>query len=107
MSSRFSHPSYTGRLAAADRADERTSVLIIPGVDWRAVRQAKRSCCCPARPSVIVIVPAAPGRNRPVDLLLCTHHFRASESTLAAAGYTVVDTHGWPIEVRLSGAGRD
>ena len=35
---------------------------------------------------VRVLMPAAPGRPYRVDLLLCGHHFRLSQWTLAAAG---------------------
>ena len=35
---------------------------------------------------VRVLMPAAPGRPYQVDLLLCGHHFRLSQWTLAAAG---------------------
>ena len=45
-----------------------------------------RACCCPARPVVRVLMPAIPGRPYRVDLLLCGHHFRLSQWTLAAAG---------------------
>ena len=45
-----------------------------------------RACCCPSRPMVRVLMPAAPGRPYRVDLLLCGHHFRLSQWTLAAAG---------------------
>jgi hypothetical protein len=55
---------------------------------------ADRACCCPARPVVTVIVPPAPGRPHPVDLLLCGHHFRASRAALAAAGAAVYDDTG-------------
>jgi hypothetical protein len=48
---------------------------------------ADRACCCPARPVVTVIMPPAPGRPHPVDLLLCGHHFRISQAALAAAVY--------------------
>jgi hypothetical protein len=50
---------------------------------------APRACCCPARPAVAAIMPPRPGRPRPVDLLLCGHHYRASASALEAAGATV------------------
>jgi hypothetical protein len=33
-----------------------------------------------------VLMPAAPERPHPVELLLCGHHFRVSQWTLAAAG---------------------
>jgi len=55
---------------------------------------ADRACCCPARPVVTVIMPPAPGRLRPVDLLLCGHHFRVSRAALIAAGATVYDDTG-------------
>jgi hypothetical protein len=55
---------------------------------------ADRACCCPARPVVTVIMPAAPGRPHPVDLLLCGHHFRASRAALTAAGAAVYDDTG-------------
>jgi hypothetical protein len=35
---------------------------------------------------VRVLMPTAPGRPYRVDLLLCGHHFRLSQWTLAAAG---------------------
>ena len=55
---------------------------------------ADRACCCPARPVVTVIMPAAPGRPHPVDLLLCGHHFRVSQAALTAAGAAVYDNTG-------------
>lgn len=48
-----------------------------------------RSCCCPARPTVKVIMPPAAGRAHPVDLWLCGHHYRASLAALIAAGASV------------------
>jgi hypothetical protein len=55
---------------------------------------ADRACCCPARPAVTVIMPPAPGRPHPVDLLLCSHHFRVSQAALTAAGAAVYDDTG-------------
>ena len=55
---------------------------------------ADRACCCPARPVVTVIMPPAPGRPHPVDLLLCGHHFRVSQAALTAAGAAVYDDAG-------------
>ena len=55
---------------------------------------ADRACCCPARPVVTVIMPPAPGRLHPVDLLLCGHHFRVSQAGLTAAGAAVYDDTG-------------
>lgn len=50
---------------------------------------ADRSCCCPARPQVKVIMPASATRPHPVDLWLCGHHYRASQAALAQAGAAV------------------
>ena len=64
---------------------------------------AGRACCCPAQPVVTVIMPPAPGRPYPVDLLLCSHHFQVSRVALKAAGAAVYDGTGALI---LGGAGR-
>jgi len=45
-----------------------------------------RACCCSARPVVRVLMPAIVSRPYRVDLLLCGHHYRLSQWTLAAAG---------------------
>jgi hypothetical protein len=50
-----------------------------------------RACCCPARPTVRVLIPPAPARPHSVDLLLCGHHYRASDAALAAAGAVIMD----------------
>lgn len=68
---------------------------------------ADRSCCCPARPVVTVIMPPAPGRLHPVDLLLCGHHFRASRAALTAAGAAVYDDMGALVAGGADGYGRD
>jgi hypothetical protein len=47
---------------------------------------AARSCCCPARPQVKVIMPATAARPHPVDLWLCGHHYRVAQAALAEAG---------------------
>jgi hypothetical protein len=67
-----------------------------PGINWRALRTADRSCCCPARPAVIAVMPPAPGRDHPTELLLCGHHYRVSKSALAAAGADILDLTGPP-----------
>jgi hypothetical protein len=59
-----------------------------------APRLAERSCCCPARPVVIALIPPAPARLHPVDLLLCGHHYQSSKAALAAAGAVVMDETG-------------
>ena len=45
-----------------------------------------RACCCSAHPVVRVLMPATPSRPYRVELLLCGHHFRLFQWTLAAAG---------------------
>jgi len=47
------------------------------------------ACCCPGRPVVRVIMPASATRPRPVDLLLCGHHYRVSQEAIAAAHGTM------------------
>jgi hypothetical protein len=66
-------------------------------VDLRAAQRAGHSCCCPARPVVIAVMPPAPSRPHQTDLLLCGHHYRACRQALAAAGATVVDIDGSPV----------
>ncbi len=60
----------------------------------RPLAVADRSCCCPARPAVTVVMPPAPGRPHLVDLLLCGHHYQAGRAALHAAGATVYDEAG-------------
>jgi hypothetical protein len=49
----------------------------------------ERSCCCPSRPAVRVLLPLPADPVRTVDLLLCQHHYRVSQDALGAAGATV------------------
>jgi len=65
-----------------------------PVQEWRSAADPEvpsRSCCCPGRPAVKVIMPPAPGRPHPVDLWLCGHHYRASCAALLLAGAQVED----------------
>jgi hypothetical protein len=39
-------------------------------------------------------MPPTTARRHPVDLLLCGHHYRASQAALHAAGATVYDCSG-------------
>jgi hypothetical protein len=48
-----------------------------------------RSCCCPAKPAVLAVMPPVPARPHETDLLLCEHHFRFSRQALAAVGASV------------------
>ena len=60
-------------------AERATGVL-----DWPAVRQANQSCCCIARPSVVVVLQPTYDRPHPTELLLCGHHFQRSRVALLA-----------------------
>lgn len=60
----------------------------------RPLAPGDRACCCPARPAVTVIMPPAPGRPHPTDLLLCAHHYRASRAALDAAGAAIYNQNG-------------
>ncbi len=55
-------------------------------IDWHGLKFASHACCCPAKPSVIVIMPPSAGRAHQTDLLLCGHHYRQSQRSLARAG---------------------
>ena len=66
-------------------------------IDWRALRLSDCACCCAASPAAVVIMPAAPGRSRPTDLLFCGHHYRASQMALAKAGGVVFTVEGHPV----------
>ncbi len=64
----------------------------------RAASQiASRSCCCPSRPAVIVLMPPAEGRPDYTDLLLCWHHYRMSRQALDTAGASVTGLDGRPV----------
>jgi hypothetical protein len=93
----FRHHRVTRRDAPGPGADS---------IDWEAARQAERACCCPAKPVVVVVMPAAPGRPHRTDLLLCGHHYRVSRQALTAAGATVTDIHGTPVTGGAQSAAR-
>jgi hypothetical protein len=48
----------------------------------------------PAQPVVRAIMPPAPQRAYPVDLLLCGHHYRACRQALIAAGASIYGMPG-------------
>lgn len=74
-------------------------------IDWRALRSADRACCCPAGPAVIVVLPPAPSRPHPTDLLLCRHHYRVSQKALAAAGAAAFSMRGAALALETGPAG--
>ena len=87
-SPRHEHDDVKGWFAHRD-ASEPADLLPCPPLIG-----AERACCCPARPVVTVIMPPAPGRPHPVDLLLCGHHFQVSRAALKAAGAAAYDDTG-------------
>ena len=60
---------------------------------------ADRSCCCPARPVVKVLIPPSSARPHPVDLLLCGHHYLATRGALAAVNAVAMDETGSLLEL--------
>jgi hypothetical protein len=87
------------------RTDEPDS---LPGSDWPApavyltdwptlLRLAERACCCCAKPAIVAIVPPGPGRTSASDLLLCRHHYVASERALVDGAAAVFDSEGEPL----------
>jgi hypothetical protein len=61
-------------------------------------RLADRRCCCPARPVVRALIPPASASPYPGDLLLCGHHYPASQAALTAAGAVAIDQTGPVLE---------
>ena len=88
-------PDISARTAGRAEPHEcRLPVAAAPAIDWQALSTAERACCCPAKPAVVVLIPAMPGRDHPTDLLLCGHHYRAARAALAAAGAMAFDRAG-------------
>ena len=76
-------------MTASDSSTQRTvsgSERATGVIDWPAVRQANRSCCCIAPPSVVVVLQPTHDRPHPTEVLLCGHHFDHSRSTLQVSG---------------------
>jgi hypothetical protein len=42
----------------------------------------------------VVLIPPAPARRHPVDLLLCGHHYLSSKAALTLVGAVVMDETG-------------
>jgi hypothetical protein len=93
MKAWFAHRSGVVRRRLADGPPDRAEPLAGAG----------RACCCPARPVVTVVMPSAPGRPHPVDLLLCGHHYRVCRPAAAAAGAGVYDELGAPVRTGAGG----
>ena len=85
--------------AHSDAGDRQRPEADASVIDWQALRIADRACCCPARPVVVAVMPPAPGRDHPTDLLLCGHHYRASRTVLDRAGAAIFDSAGKRVTV--------
>jgi hypothetical protein len=84
------NPSRPRRRTSAAPPDQAREPASPESPDWASVfANAERACCCPATPAVVAVFPARPGRSRPIDLLLCGHHYRACQAELAAAGAVI------------------
>lgn len=62
-----------------------------------ALARADRSCCCPAKPVVMTIMPMTTALGEPIELFLCGHHYRVSRRALAEIGAIVFDGDGLPL----------
>jgi hypothetical protein len=80
----FAHPIGVGPVPPDDQLPSSARRLTV----------TSRACCCPASPVFTVIIPAGRGHSRPVDLLLCRHHYQASIVALHAVGAGVYDESG-------------
>lgn len=80
----FAHPAHAGPVPPDDQLPSAARRLTLAG----------RACCCPAWPAFTIIIPAGRGHPRPVDLLLCRHHYQASLAALHAVGADVYDETG-------------
>jgi hypothetical protein len=96
MSAIYEHPSYRGRISshATPPPADAPAIETLPDAGLTALATASRSCCCIARPAVIVFMPRGHGREKRAGLLLCMHHYRLSRQKLAACGARVVDESG-------------
>jgi hypothetical protein len=96
MTSRYLHPSYAGRVTEwqPSATPDPPQDAVRPGIDVRALSVAARSCCCLARPAVLVMMPPSADRPHATDLLMCMHHYRTAQQQLAAAGALVADASG-------------
>ena len=86
MNVKFPHPARRGNATPGCLHDDT--------IDARAAVPLGPACCCPARPAVRVVMPAAATRPHRTELLLCGHHYRASRQALAAASATVTALTG-------------
>jgi hypothetical protein len=77
----------------------------VPAGAASAFSVTENACCCPARPAVRVVMPVTATRPRPVELLLCNHHYRISRAALRAAGATAYDPYGATLMSGTAAAG--
>ncbi|HLX51669.1 MAG TPA: hypothetical protein VKS82_25360 [Streptosporangiaceae bacterium] len=69
---------------------ERPILALVEEALWIVrLELAPRACCCPAKPSVVAIMPSGADRAVPADLLLCSVHYREAAGGLRDAGAVV------------------
>lgn len=61
----------------------------------RAIQPGERACCCPAPPSVRVVLVSDALAPHPIDLLLCGHHYRRSIGALSTLKAMAFDHDGY------------
>lgn len=96
MSRRFAPQRTGGRAGSPLPSPEITAYARARRI---ALANADRSCCCPAKPVIMAIMPMRSAQGEPVELFLCGHHYRVSRRALAAAGAVVYDGEGLPVPV--------
>ena len=105
-----SDPHLSSAVPRMARSEATPATPVRGPIDWRALRFADRACCCEARPAVVVIMPPVAGRLHPTELLLCGHHYRASQMALAMSGATIFTVAGAALssgDLWTVGAGSD
>ena len=90
-------PQWTGGCATSPVASP--EITAYARARRAALANADRSCCCPAKPVVMAIMPMTSAQGEPVELFLCGHHYRVSRKALAKAGAVVYDGEGLPVPV--------
>jgi hypothetical protein len=91
-------------LRSAEREPARGAEPASRVIDWPRLRRASRSCCCVARPTVIVVLPPTAGRPHPTELLLCGHHFERSRPALMRARALAFSMDGRRLPVTVPAA---
>jgi hypothetical protein len=82
------------RQSSADRVEGAAGQSDITAPKGPAAGLADQACCCVARAVVRVVMPPTADRPHETELLLCGHHYRASQAALSAAHASVHELAG-------------